>query len=40
MMNDKNDWFSAKLDQEKDAFAKLLITFQTTFDKIKLFNNL
>jgi len=29
MMADKNDFFSAKLEQEKDAFAKQLIVFQS-----------
>jgi len=40
MMADKNDIFSAKLEQEKEAFTKQILTFQANFDKIKQFNHL
>jgi hypothetical protein len=40
MVQDKNDLFSARLENEKEAFSKLIVQYQSTFDKIKDFTSL
>ena len=40
MIQEKNDLFSSKLEQEKENFLKQIITFQGNFEKIKEFNKL
>lgn len=40
MITEKNEYFGAKLESEKEAFSKLITRFQQSFEKIKEFKNL